>query len=230
MMLPQCTLHRVPLPPNFLIPSWRLLLPPQQQRTIRSICPPKPNRYNELPHLPRLGSTAPAALDRKGRHIPHRTGLLAIKKGMTAVFDTTTGQRTPCTIVQLDRVQVVGHKTVPQHGYWAVQIGHGWRRPQNISRPMLGYYAGQKVSPKKDLAEFRVKDEDGLVGVGQELGASWFVEGQFVDVKADCKGKGFAGVCYFLFSSFLVHLPTTTTTALAAAATDCYSIAKTNVK
>ncbi len=61
---------------------------------------------------------------------------------------------------------------------------------------MLGYYAEQGTSPKKELVEFRVKDETGLVEVGQELSANWFVEGQFVDVKANCKGKGFAGVSY----------------------------------
>ena len=155
-------------------------------------------RFDNNPSLPIVSSSPAGALERKSQHIPLRTGLLAVKKGMTAVYHPETGRRTPCTIVQLDRVQVVGHKTRERHGYFAVQVGHGWRHPSNITRPMLGYYAGKAISPKRHLVEFRVKSEDGLVDVGQELGASWFLEGQFVDVKADCKGKGFAGVCLFL--------------------------------
>ncbi|KAI9886887.1 MAG: 54S ribosomal protein L9, mitochondrial [Watsoniomyces obsoletus] len=185
---------RINLPPSFLLP----FLPYQTIRTVRTAhtiktISAKTNRFNRAAHLPILGSTSTAALERKAVTTPYRTGVIAVKKGMSAIYHPTTGRRTPCTIVQLDRVQVVGHKTRPRHGYWAVQVGYGWRHPSNITRPMLGYYAGQQISPKKELVEFRVKDETGLVKVGEELGANWFVEGQFVDVRGNCKGKGFAG-------------------------------------
>ena len=117
------------------------------------------------------------------------------------MYRPETGRRTPCTIVQLDRVQVVRHNTRECHGYFAVQVGHGWRHPSNITRPMLGYYTGKAISPKHHLVEFQVKSEDSLVDAGQELSASWFLEGQFVDVKADCKGKSFAEI--WLFPSYL---------------------------
>lgn len=156
----------------------------------------KKNKHRDSePGLPILGSTPSAALLRKERDTPRRTGLIAVKKGMSALYDPVTARRTPCTVVQLDRVQVVAHKTRSEHGYWAVQVGSGWRHPSNVTRPMLGHFAGSGVSPKKALVEFRVKDESGLLDVGKHLGAAWFVPGQFVDVKANCKGKGFAGVC-----------------------------------
>lgn len=65
----------------------------------------------------------------------------------------------------------------------------------------MGHYASQRVSPKKCLAEFRVRDEAGLPPVGEQLGAGWFVEGQFVDAKSKGKGKGFAGVGFFFIAA-----------------------------
>jgi len=38
-----------------------------------------------------------------------------------------------------------------------------------------------------------VKNEAGLLDVGEIIGSEWFLEGQFVDTKSTCKGKGFAG-------------------------------------
>jgi large subunit ribosomal protein L3 len=113
---------------------------------------------------------------------------------MTAMYDTETGIRTPCTVLQLDRCQVISHKTRDQHGYWAVQVGCGSRNPKNITRPELGHYAKAEVSPKKKVVEFRVKGREGLAPVGVELKADWFVPGQFVDCKSKNRGFGFAGV------------------------------------
>ncbi|KAI4145662.1 MAG: hypothetical protein LQ340_006209 [Diploschistes diacapsis] len=114
---------------------------------------------------------------------------------MSAIFDPSTGKRTPVTILQLDRNQVVAHKTARLNGYYAVQVGHGLRLSRNVTRQMRGHYAAAQVSPKKDLVEFRVRDEAALAltPVGKTLGAGWFREGQFVDVRAKSHGKGFAG-------------------------------------
>jgi len=112
---------------------------------------------------------------------------------MSALYDTETGKRQPCTIVQMDRVQVVAHKTRQKNGYYAVQIGSGWKHPDNVTRPLLGHYAENGVSPKRHLVEFKVKDERGLLGIGELIGAGWFQEGQFVDAKANSRGMGFAG-------------------------------------
>ncbi|KAL5332752.1 translation protein [Aspergillus crustosus] len=161
---------------------------------IRSLNPPKPSRYDNGPGLPVLKSTPAAALERKANTLPLRTGAITIKKGMTAIFDQETGARIPCTILQLDRVQVVAHKTKDIHGYYAVQIGAGWKHHTNVGKSLLGHYAGQGVSPKRHVYEFRVKDESGLLPIGQLLNADWFLEGQYVDTRSNTKGKGFAGV------------------------------------
>ena len=60
---------------------------------------------------------------------------------------------------------------------------------------MQGHYAASGVSPKADLVEFRVKDNEALARspVGSLLPASWFRVGQFVDARANCRGMGFEG-------------------------------------
>ena len=180
------------LPPSFLLP--RVALSHISQRGIKSLFRPRPNRFNLGQGLPLLESTTAAALTRKAISTPLRTGAIATKKGMTAMYDPDTGRRFPCTVLQMDRVQVVAHKTRQRNGYYAVQVGSGWKHPSNVTRPLLGHFAENRVSPKRHLVEFKVLDERGLLGVGEMIGAGWFQEGQFVDARANCRGMGFAGV------------------------------------
>lgn len=161
---------------------------------IKSMNRPKASRFNHTPDLPVLTASPAAALARKQYTLPLRAGALAVKKGMSAWYDAETGKRTPCTILQLDRVQVVGHKKLHPHGYFAVQVGFGYRHPRNITKPMLGVFSAAEVSPKERIREFRVRDEAGLLPVGEMINADWFQVGQFVDARANSRGMGFAGV------------------------------------
>ncbi|KAJ5149339.1 54S ribosomal protein L9 [Penicillium atrosanguineum] len=161
---------------------------------IKSLNEAKPSRFNVGPGLPVLESTSTAALRRKANSLPLRSGVIATKKGMTAVFDADTGKRTPCTVLQLDRVEVVSHKTRQKHGYFAVQVGSGWKHPSNMTKSLLGHFSANGLSPKRHVFEFRVKDESGLLPVGESIRANWFQEGQYVDARSNTKGKGFAGV------------------------------------
>ncbi|KAJ5757871.1 uncharacterized protein N7511_006565 [Penicillium nucicola] len=178
-------------------PVWDALITPHVPvRTfgIRSLNRPKPSRFNIGPGLPVLESTSTAALRRKAFSLPLRTGAIAIKKGMTAIFDPETSKRIPCTVLQLDRVEVLSHKTRQRHGYYAVQVGAGWKHPNNVTKSLLGHFSVNGLSPKRHIFEFRVKDEAGLLPVGSSIEAGWFQEGQFVDARSNTKGKGFAGV------------------------------------
>jgi ribosomal protein L3 len=74
-------------------------------------------------------------------------------------------------------------------------MGAGQKEARNVSKPMLGHFAGAEVSPKRWVAEFKVKSEEGLgVRVGETVGAGWFSVGQWVDVRGINRGMGFAGV------------------------------------
>jgi len=85
---------------------------------------------------------------------------------MSAVWDAK-GNRLPVTILQLSQAQVVAVKTFPKHGYWAVQVGIGLRKPKNVTKAMLGHFAAAQVAPKAKVGEFRVKNESGLLPVGK---------------------------------------------------------------
>ena len=149
-------------------------------------------KFNQGDGLPELSTTPDAALARKDNTTPLRTGVLATKKGMTAYF-TRNGKRIPCTVLQLEQVQVIAHKTRSKHGYFAVQVGCGEKRPANVTAPLLGYYEAKGVAPKEHLAEFKVRTEDGLIPVGMQLQPDWFHKGQRVDVRSNSRGMGFAG-------------------------------------
>lgn len=120
-----------------------------------------------------------------------RTGVIAKKLGMTRVFDEF-GQHVPVTVLQLDALQVVEQRTKDKNGYTAVQLGFGTAKANRVNKAQKAKFAKLKIAPKKVLAEFRVS-EDALLPVGQEIRANHFVPGQYVDVSAQTKGKGFAG-------------------------------------
>jgi large subunit ribosomal protein L3 len=121
-----------------------------------------------------------------------RTGVLAQKLGMTRIFNEF-GQHVPVTVLKLDDVQVVAQRTKEKNGYTAVQLGFGNAKPKRVNKPQRDMFAKAKIAPKKKLAEFRVA-ENALIEVGTEIRANHFVVGQFIDVSATNKGKGFAGV------------------------------------
>lgn len=102
-------------------------------------------------------------------------------------------KRVPCTVLQLDQVQVVANKTREKNGYWAVQVGMGTKQGRNVTAPQLGYYEAKGMAPKEQLMEFKVRDENGLLPVGVQLQPDWFKLGQYVDVRGKSRGMGFAG-------------------------------------
>jgi large subunit ribosomal protein L3 len=124
-----------------------------------------------------------------------RCGALAIKIGMMPVWDEW-GVRHACTVLWLDRNLVLGHKTMDEHGYMAMQIAAGERKAKNIGKPVQGQY--QHLEPLVDsppylVREFRVTDPSHLLPIGSQLHARHFVPGQNLDVAGISKGKGFQG-------------------------------------
>ncbi len=120
-----------------------------------------------------------------------RSGVIAKKVGMTRLF-MEDGKQIPVTVLQLDKLQVVAQRTADKDGYNAVQLGAGTAKVKRTSQAMRGHFATAKVEPKRKVAEFRVASEN-LIGVGEEITANHYFEGQFVDVCGTSIGKGFAG-------------------------------------
>jgi large subunit ribosomal protein L3 len=120
-----------------------------------------------------------------------RSGVIAQKVGMTRVF-TEAGEHIPVTVLKLENVQVLAHRTDEKNGYTALQLGAGRRKASRLTRSEREGFAVAKVEPKRKLAEFRVSPEN-LIEVGAEITADHFVKGQMVDVMGTSQGKGFQG-------------------------------------
>jgi len=120
-----------------------------------------------------------------------RSGVIAKKVGMTRLF-MEDGKQIPVTVLQLDNLQVVAQRTADKDGYSAVQLGAGSAKAKRTSKAMRGHYAAANVAPKRKIAEFRVAPEN-LIGVGEEITADHYFDGQFVDVSGTSIGKGFQG-------------------------------------
>jgi large subunit ribosomal protein L3 len=120
-----------------------------------------------------------------------RSGVIAKKLGMTRLF-LEDGRQVPVTVLQLDNLQVVAQRTSERDGYTAVQLGTGTAKAKRTTAAMRGHFAAANVAPKRKIAEFRVS-ADNLIGVGEEITADHYFEGQFVDIAGTSIGKGFAG-------------------------------------
>ena len=120
-----------------------------------------------------------------------RSGVIAQKVGMTRIF-SESGEHIPVTVLKLDNVQVVAHRTEDKNGYTAVQLGAGARKAARVTKAERESFARAKVEPKRRLAEFRVSP-DNLIEVGAVITADHYVKGQLVDVTGTNQGKGFQG-------------------------------------
>lgn len=118
------------------------------------------------------------------------SGIIGKKLGMTSFFDQN-GKNIPCTLVQAGPCVVTQVKTVDQDGYSAVQLGYGEAKEKNTPKALMGHFKKAKTTPKRKVVEFEF---DGDVKLGDTVDISIFEEGEFVDVVATSKGKGFQGV------------------------------------
>ncbi len=118
-------------------------------------------------------------------------GLIGKKVGMTSLF-TPEGD-IACTIIQAGPCPVVAIRTPEKHGYAALQLGYGVRKPKHLTQPLAGYFKKQGVEPVRILREFRLPSVEGYQ-VGQVLDVRLFEEGDYVYVTGWTKGRGFAGV------------------------------------
>jgi large subunit ribosomal protein L3 len=118
--------------------------------------------------------------------------IIGKKVGMTQVFDNK-GNLIPVTVVEAGPCVVTGIRTAEKDGYSAVQLGFGDAKEKNLNRAKLGLFKKNNITPKKVVKEFRVSDA-AEISIGQEIKADIFKAGDYVDVSAVTKGKGYAGV------------------------------------
>jgi large subunit ribosomal protein L3 len=139
-------------------------------------------------------------------------GLLGKKIGMTQVY-ADGGVVIPVTVVEAGPCVVTQVRTIDRDGYDAVQLGFGEKPRRLASRADRGQVAdiggrrqrvrqaaGQAVllkagcEPRRFTREFRCENAEHGLEVGQVLTAADLAEWQWVDVIAQSRGRGHAGV------------------------------------
>lgn len=123
-----------------------------------------------------------------------KKGILGRKLGMTQIFKD--GVNIPVTVLDVSDNVVLQQKTNDKDGYTATQVGYETMRTKLATKPLSGHAAKAKTAPKRFIKEFRFDSADnGLtnIQVGEKVNADIFAEGEFVDVTAISKGKGFRG-------------------------------------
>ena len=119
-------------------------------------------------------------------------GLLGRKLGMTQVWDAD-GKIVPVTVLAAGTNVVTQIRTRETDGYSAVQIGFGEIEGRKVNTPETGHFAKAGVTPRRHVVEIRTEAVADYT-LGQEISPEIFAAGDFVDVTATSKGKGFAGV------------------------------------
>lgn len=120
-----------------------------------------------------------------------RSGLITTKMGMTRLYDDA-GVAHAVTVLSVGDCTVIGNRTAEKNGYVANVLGIREAKAKHVAKPQAVAAEKAGVKPYRKIAEFRVTD-DCVIPVGTPMAASHFVAGQFVDVQATSKGKGFQG-------------------------------------
>ena len=119
------------------------------------------------------------------------SGLIGKKVGMTSIFDDN-GKNIPCTVIEAGPCVVTQVRTEEVDGYRALQLGFDDKAEKRANKAEMGHFKKAGSSTKKKVVEFR--DFEGDFKLGETVGVDVFVEGEYVDVSATSKGKGFQGV------------------------------------
>jgi len=119
------------------------------------------------------------------------SGLIGRKIGMTSIFDEN-GKNMPCTVIEAGPCVVTQVRTEEVDGYKALQLGFDDKTEKNATKAEIGHAKKAGTSVKRKVAEFQGFDEE--YNLGDTITVEHFAEGEFVDVAATSKGKGFQGV------------------------------------
>ena len=118
-------------------------------------------------------------------------GIIGKKIGMTSIFDEER-RNIACTLIEAGPCVVTQVRDTDTDGYEAIQLGFGERKEKHSTKALNGHFAKTGTTPKKVVKEFR-KWED-TPKAGDVVTVELFEVGEYVDVSATSKGKGFQGV------------------------------------
>ncbi|MEI6462898.1 MAG: 50S ribosomal protein L3 [bacterium] len=117
--------------------------------------------------------------------------ILAQKKGMTQLFDST-GNVKPCTVLDISDVKVIGFREEKRDGYQAYILGKDAKKVKSVNKAEKGKYESIDFFPTY-ISEIR-DDQTELKAGDTVLPTLICKEGDLISVSGMTKGKGFAGV------------------------------------
>lgn len=120
------------------------------------------------------------------------SGLIGRKIGMTSVYNQE-GKNVPCTVLEVGPCVVTQVKSKETDGYESIQLAFEEKKEKHATKADIGHFKKANTTPKKKVAEFKNFTVEYKVGDSITVGKH-FEEGEFVDVSANSKGKGFQGV------------------------------------
>ena len=119
------------------------------------------------------------------------SGLIGKKIGMTSIFNDS-GKNIPCTVIEAGPCIVTQVRTEEIDGYSALQLGFDDKTEKNAIKAEKGHFKKAGSTVKRKVIEFQGYDKE--YKIGDSIGVDHFQEGEYVDVSAILKGKGFQGV------------------------------------
>ncbi len=118
-----------------------------------------------------------------------RVGILAEKIGMSRYYDGNNVNQA-VTLLKVTNCKVVSIQSLGKNGYNSITLSHGNSKKTN--KPFKSFLKKNNLIAFSNCNEFRVSSIENYK-VGDEINASNFKVGQYVDVSAKSIGKGFAG-------------------------------------
>jgi len=119
-------------------------------------------------------------------------GILGKKIGMTSIFNAE-GDLITVTVIKAGPCKVVSLRDKEKDGYTAVVLGFEDKKEKHTTKPVLGQFKKNNLTPQKVVKEFRNFDTNTLK-IGDEINTNIFQEGDKIKVSGKSKGKGFQGV------------------------------------
>ena len=119
-------------------------------------------------------------------------GILGKKIGMTSIFNAE-GNLVTVTIIEAGPCKVLSLRNKEKDGYEAVVLGFQEKKEKHVSKPVLGQFKKNNLSPLAKVREFKGFDTSSMK-VGDDIKVDLFKEGDIIKVRGKSKGKGFQGV------------------------------------
>jgi large subunit ribosomal protein L3 len=119
-------------------------------------------------------------------------GILGKKIGMTSIFNAE-GDLITVTVIKAGPCKVVSLRDKKRDGYNAAVLGFEEKKEKHTTKPVLGQFKKNNITPQKVVKEFKNFDTSTLK-IGDEIKTDIFSEGDTIKVSGKSKGKGFQGV------------------------------------